>query len=187
MKTIILCKNTYENMDRAISGSSSLIILVVILVLFFATGIILFIAGGVQAAADSERRFPGLIGVGFGFITVGVFCCTVEGVIVRVRYHSRLKNAIAAESIKYSNRLPTPCSWRLHTTRLWNGRHDDNSHTKIHDYVSNIVSHRTVEMIVLKIFQIQFENLELKNGYDCLFIRNRTNLSRLDRMVNRSI
>jgi hypothetical protein len=75
----------------------------------------------------------------------------------------------------------------LHTTRLWNGRHDDNSHTKIHDYVSNIVSHRTVEMIVLKIFQIQFENLELKNGYDCLFIRNRTNLSRLDRMVNRSI
>jgi hypothetical protein len=38
--------------------------------------------------------------------------------IMQIRRGTQMRRAIANESMKYSTRSPTPCSWRLHATRI---------------------------------------------------------------------
>ena len=84
-------------------------------------GIALFIAGGLTVATLHVHGFPPLIGAGIGLLFIGIFFLTFGQIIVQSRRANRMRKAIAEESAKYSMRSPTPCSWRLHSTRVWTG------------------------------------------------------------------
>jgi hypothetical protein len=47
------------------------------------------------------------------FIGSGIFTAVGPFIIIKIN-DTRLRQAIANESIKYSSRSPTACSWRLH-------------------------------------------------------------------------
>ncbi|CAF5018602.1 unnamed protein product, partial [Rotaria sp. Silwood1] len=53
-------------------------------------------------------------------------CCMIQfGRVARIR------QAIAEESMKYSSRSPTPCSWRLTTTRYCAGGYGNHNGTQL--------------------------------------------------------
>jgi hypothetical protein len=83
-------------------------------------GFILFIVGGITAQSLSTHGFPVLIGVGFGIFFFGMIFQAFGCIILQSRRITRLRQAIANESMKYSMRSP-PCSWRLLSSRFITG------------------------------------------------------------------
>jgi hypothetical protein len=78
----------------------------------------LFIAGG----ATASKGFPAIVGVGLGLFIFGIITLSVGCCLIQQRRANLMRQAIALESAKYSQRSPTPCSWRLHVTRIYRGR-----------------------------------------------------------------
>ena len=96
-----------------------------------------FIVGGVSATNSHRTSFPPLIGVATGLSVITSIIFIIVIIIVRVRYTSRLREAIAEESMKYSTRSPTPCSWRLETISTYFGGYG-NGNRNIDYHVSDI-------------------------------------------------
>ena len=55
------------------------------------------------------------------------------------RYRTRLQQAVAQESMKYSTRSPIPCSWRLITGKISGYAHGDDT-TITNERVSHGIS-----------------------------------------------
>ncbi len=47
--------------------------------------------------------------------------------IVRIQRTARMQEGITEESMKYSSRLPTSCTWRLETTKDHLGEYGNNT------------------------------------------------------------
>jgi hypothetical protein len=75
-----------------------------------------FIFGAINAVNSHPHGFPPLVGVGFGLMFFGMFVFIIRSLIMESRQAKQMRQAIAEESMKYSARSPTPCSWRLETT-----------------------------------------------------------------------
>jgi hypothetical protein len=85
---------------------------IVIFIMIIIAGIGSMVGGFTSIFSDTPTFAP-LIGVGiiltiFG-ATVMLFGCAT----VSLRYIACIRQVIAEESMKYSSRSPTPCSWRL--------------------------------------------------------------------------
>lgn len=78
------------------------------------------IGAAVAGNADLDVFLP-LIGVGTGLSVVNSIVFIIVLIIIRVRYTARLREVVAAESMKYSTRSPVPCSWRLDTAGAYFG------------------------------------------------------------------
>lgn len=65
----------------------------------------------------STAAFVILLSVGIALICFGVTCFFLGHYIIFVNWTKRLKKAIAKESVKYSSRLPIPCTWRLDVSK----------------------------------------------------------------------
>ncbi len=91
-----------------------------------------FIFGGISAPNSRVYGFPPLIAAGMGVTFVGTFFFIIVLVIMQVRQATKMRQAIAEESMKYSARSPTPCSWRLETTRFFGGYGSNNSQVNYH-------------------------------------------------------
>jgi hypothetical protein len=131
-------RDSIQRINRSISLSIAFLVLAIVFGLSMIGGVICFIVGGVTAANSYSFGFPALIGVGIAITTIGsiifsVGCCTVQ-----LRRASRMRQAIAAESMKYSSRSPTPCSWRLDTTRHCVGGYGNSYNNQILYHVSVI-------------------------------------------------
>ena len=87
--------------------------------LFLFGSFILFVAGGIDALNSHRTDFPLLVGVGFGLSCCGMIVCVCGCLTLQARYNTHVRETIAAESIKYSSRSPTPCSWRLGSTAIY--------------------------------------------------------------------
>ena len=114
-----------SNINRSISARKYFLIVAFLTAIFIIGGIALFIAGGITAATSYSRGFPILIGIGLGVLLLGMVVMMVGCCVIQSRLSSRLQQAIAAESAKYSTRSPTPCSWRLHTSRYAAGGYNN--------------------------------------------------------------
>jgi hypothetical protein len=74
------------------------------------------IFGRINAPASETSIFPPLTVFGTVLFCVGTAVLFIAFVMIKIRQVKRLQQAIAEESMKYSARSPTPCSWRLETT-----------------------------------------------------------------------
>ncbi len=127
-----------------------LIFLVIIFCLSIIGGIALFLIGGVTVVHSGISRFPPLTGVGialfiFGSLFVFIGCC-----ILQSQREARMREVIAEESIKYSLRSPTPCSWRLETTGHCIGEYGHHHSNQLGYHVSERL------LKVLRMFSISF-------------------------------
>jgi len=125
-----------------------------ILGLCFLLGLIIFIVGLALIAVPTKAVWIALI-AGGGGISIVSLCIGVFVIfwINRLRTF-RLNEAINAESMKYSTKLPIPTNWRLnvHTytsTLIRNGNSVHTVHGEIY-FVSNII---WINYILLKQYQ----------------------------------
>ena len=104
--------------------------------LFLGLGFIFFIGGGATVGIAGSTKYLFLVGVGFGLFLTGMITFAVGCCVIQSKMVTRLQQAIAQESAKYSQRSPKPCSWRLDTTRTTAGYHD-NRRTYVSYHVSS--------------------------------------------------
>jgi hypothetical protein len=110
-----------ENINRESAKIAPVVILSTIGGLCLISGIALFIAGGLTASHLKTNGFPILVGVGIGLFFLGLLIFLFGCCFIRTQLATRMRTAIANESMKYSTRSPTPCSWRLHTSTFVTG------------------------------------------------------------------
>ena len=84
-------------------------------------GVAVCLVFGITAAGSRSSGFPTIVGVGIGVFFLGMIVIVAGRCIVQACFSSRLRKAIITESAKYTSRSPTPCSWRLHTSRFRTG------------------------------------------------------------------
>jgi hypothetical protein len=111
-------------------------------------GMLLLIVGGVTAANYPYYGFPPLIGVGMGLFICGFFIFIFGLVTIQFRRAARMRQAIAEESMKYSSRSLTPCSWRLETTGHYYGGYGNNN--------AQVLNHVSVSYLI-KILILEFQ------------------------------
>ena len=79
-----------------------------------------------------KSAFTVLIGVGFGIFFLGMMVFIIGCCVIQMRVSTRMQQAISNESMKYSTRSPTPCSWRLASTRIAVGGYGNRRAAIIH-------------------------------------------------------
>jgi uncharacterized membrane protein len=132
-------QESINKINRAISSNKIFLIVGSIFCLSFIVGIILFIVGGVVAAYSSTYKYS-LISFGIALTTIGSIFFSVACCFIQSRRTTKIRRAIAEESMKYSSRSPTPCSWRLDIIRNWAGGYGRHSNTQAAYNVSTLVS-----------------------------------------------
>ena len=100
-------------------------------------GIIFFIIGGATVRIARSTQYLFLIGLGGAFFVAAMIIFVVSSCVIQSKMVTRLQQAIAQESAKYSQRSPKPCSWRLDTTRTTTG-YNNNRRTYVSYHVSSI-------------------------------------------------
>jgi hypothetical protein len=123
-----------ENINRRISSKRSKILLAVSLPLCMVIGIGLFIGGLISGGSGLP-----IILSGCACVALGILIPTVGCWIVQTKRSSRLHDAIAKESAKYSEQSPRPCTWQLNPTST-TAESDDGLRTYVIHHVS---SHRS--------------------------------------------
>ena len=78
----------------------------------------------VAALHRAHRGYRFLVFIGFGVLFLAMMATTVSCCFLQRKWFKQLQQAIANESVKYSNRSQMPCRWRLNTTRPISGFHD---------------------------------------------------------------
>lgn len=110
-----------ERINRSISSRTLLLVSIIFAIVFLLVGFILFIAGGITSVSARKTGFPILIGVAIAIFLFGMILLPVCLIFSQSKRMSELQKAILEESIKYSSRSVSPCSWRLNTNRFYTG------------------------------------------------------------------
>lgn len=84
-------------------------------------GMTLYIVGGVTASQSERYSFSPFFGAGIGVTLVGSLTFSIGCCIIQYRRAVSLRKLVAEESMRYSTRLPIPCSWRLETATYFFG------------------------------------------------------------------
>jgi hypothetical protein len=114
-------QESIKNINQASFLKKSLIICGLIFIFCMVGGITLFIVGGILNLHNHSSGLSVLIAVGIGLCVLGVLFICIACCGIRSQRRIRMQQAIANESMKYSTRSPTPCSWRLNVSRMWAG------------------------------------------------------------------
>ena len=130
-------RESIDNINNSRASRTPTVICFVIFFLCIIGGIVLFIVGGVTASGTAKYGFPVSVGVGMGVFGFGMHFLIVSLCISAAINSGRLQKAVARESEKYSSRSPTPCSWRVHTTRVMAGTMN-NRRTDVQSHVSHL-------------------------------------------------
>ena len=77
---------------------------------------------------SSPAVFRLLIGAGIALLILGPLFTFIGCCLIQFQREARMRKAIAEESIQYSSRSPTPCSWRLETARNFLGEYGYHNH-----------------------------------------------------------
>ncbi|CAF1240337.1 unnamed protein product [Rotaria sordida] len=123
-------QQSIENINRIISSRKSRIIVGLIAILSLSSGMVLFILGGVTRIESHLAGFPILVGIGLGIFGFGMLVLSIGCCVVQLQTTTRLQQAVANESMKYSTRSP-PCSWRLHVYRTRGGGYRRRRNTRL--------------------------------------------------------
>jgi hypothetical protein len=133
-------RESINRINRTISSTKILGILGILFVLTPIVGIILCIVGGITAVNSIDRfGFPVLIGVGIGIFAFGPIIFMIGFCTIQFKLVAKMRQAIAEESMKYSSRSSTPCSWRLDTTTNYVGTYGNQHNSQLVYHVSIII------------------------------------------------
>ena len=128
--------NSHLTISKSSSVPRRLIVRLLIVALRIIADFALFIVGGVTVVSTRGSSFIIYIGVGTGLFLFGMIFCVVSLCVVQLKAQPRLHKAIAEESARYSSHSPTPCSWRLFSTREYtNAYHNDHQGTRMVQHV----------------------------------------------------
>jgi hypothetical protein len=122
-------KESIQNINESMSSRISYLIVGLIFILFVVGGIIACIASSATVRSSTSGGLPILVGAGLGLIGFGLLFGCFGCFIIPVRRTSRMRQAIANESMKYSRRLPRPCSWILHVYTIGTGGRNGGTRT----------------------------------------------------------
>ncbi|CAF1337953.1 unnamed protein product [Rotaria sordida] len=112
-------RESIENINRATSSKKGMLICGILSALCMIGGMVFFIVGAVTLKNFRSYSFPVLFDVGMGVFILGTITMSVGCCIIQIRRSTRIREAISKESMKYSTRSPTPCSWRLNIERIY--------------------------------------------------------------------
>ncbi len=95
----------------------------VFFILCTVAGLGLTIAGAIVASSIrlSSNLFLILLIIGGVLIVFGPVVYVIGTCIIRIRRTTKMRQAIAEESKKYSITSPGACTWRLNINRIWTG------------------------------------------------------------------
>ncbi|CAF3730881.1 unnamed protein product [Rotaria sp. Silwood1] len=114
-------QESIKKINLTMSSNKTFIIFCwIIFALTLTIGTVCFAIGGVMAT-KSWTVFYALLGIGIFMTTFGPIFFTIGLCVTYSKRATRIREAIAQESMKYSSRSPTPCSWRLDSSRTWFG------------------------------------------------------------------
>jgi hypothetical protein len=100
-------------------------------------GIACYIIGPVIAVNSDTYRLPETMFVGMGLMVFGSIFFASAAIIISYRRTTRMRQAIAEESMKYSSRS-TPCSWRLEATTSYFGGCGNSTRANPHVSIINL-------------------------------------------------
>lgn len=109
-------RQSIEAINRAFSNGVVKVVCYILLPLFAVGGLILFLVGCVAAVKRYESVFLLSAIVGFCACVVVALLATATIAVIEVLEARRAKRAVAKESMKYLNRSPVVCRWRLTET-----------------------------------------------------------------------
>ncbi|CAF3913388.1 unnamed protein product [Adineta steineri] len=112
-----------QNINQQISSRKPRIFVMLICILLVIASIVLFVVGGILAKNSGTGGFPILIIIAMVVFIVAFLFLSIGFLVIRRRRATKMRRAIANESIKYARRSPKPCSWRLNTFRYVTGRY----------------------------------------------------------------
>ncbi|CAF3067787.1 unnamed protein product [Rotaria sp. Silwood2] len=112
------------------SHKTFIIVCWIIFALTLIIGIGCFVIGGVMAT-KFWTVFYVLLGLGIFLTTFGSIFFAIGFCVIYSKRALRMREAVAQESMKYSSRSPTPCSWRLDTSRTWFGPYGYNNNNQM--------------------------------------------------------
>ncbi|CAF0887356.1 unnamed protein product [Rotaria sordida] len=124
-------RESIGNINRATSSRKGMIICGILTALCIIGGIVLFIVGAVTLKNSRSYTFPVLFGIGMGVFILGMIIMSVGCCIIQIRRSTRIREAISKESMKYSTRSPTPCSWRLNVERINHSAYHNRRHATL--------------------------------------------------------
>lgn len=102
------------NINRAISLRKYLTLYGLIsMILLFGAIALLIVARTAIDRSNHEYLSSVLFGIGWGLFGLFAGCISLGYYLIESRIITRMRQAIARESINYSTRSFTPCSWRL--------------------------------------------------------------------------
>ncbi len=115
-------RESIVNINSKISSNKSQIFWLVFFILCTIGGLALAIVAGTLPASahTSSSSFLILLGIGIGLIAFAPIFYFIATCIIRKRRTTKMREAIAEESKKYSMRSPA-CSWKLTVNIIWTG------------------------------------------------------------------
>ncbi|CAF1524635.1 unnamed protein product, partial [Adineta steineri] len=115
-----------QNINQQISSRKPKMFVMLICILLVIASIVLFVVGGILAKNSGTSGFSILIIIAMVVFIVAFLFLSIGFVVIRRLRATKMRRAIANESIKYVRRSPKPCSWRLnaftYVTRGYRGR-----------------------------------------------------------------
>lgn len=106
-------KDSIANINEKLSGNSQFIVGLAGAACFIA-GVAMFLIGGLHAKhSSSSVELPLLIVFGCGVFIVGILIVVIGCWSVNSKKFDKIKETIDHESLKYANRTPISCRWRL--------------------------------------------------------------------------
>ncbi|CAF3835123.1 unnamed protein product [Rotaria sp. Silwood1] len=95
-------QDSINNINRRISSNKILVTGAIVWALSTISGIILFIIDGITSGDSHDDGFPVLVAVGFALCGIGMIVFALGCFITLSRRGTRMIEAIAEESVKYS-------------------------------------------------------------------------------------
>jgi hypothetical protein len=120
-------RESIEKINRSSFSSGAMKAIIIIYILTILIPMLCFIFGRISADNSHVFGLPILAAVAMGVSIVGTIIFIIVVIIIRVRRVRRMREVITKESMKYSVRSPTPCSWRLETTTFYE-RYENNNY-----------------------------------------------------------
>lgn len=128
--------DSIENINRSMDTTKEILVLIIIFVVSLLFGLIFVSLGVALAVRLSSLTYLIMAGIAGVFFIFAFIFSIASSFILRSKRSGRLREAIRRESMKYSERSPIPCSWRLDTSSFYASAYEKRRSTEMIFYVS---------------------------------------------------
>ncbi|CAF1458856.1 unnamed protein product [Adineta steineri] len=132
-------QQSLNNVNKSIHSIILIIMCIILPFLCIFGGGGVLITGAVMSKDSNTNTSVLLLAIGGGILGFGLISLIIGHFITQAIRTSRMRQKVAEESAKYSNRLPIPCTWRLDvSTMIFRGAKGNTSSRRIYTLVITI-------------------------------------------------